>query len=86
MLAPRSYNIQIANGNILRRNRRYLKRTVESPPEYEYSIDDDEIEATSQETSSSNITEQSRSNEPERVSRYGKHIKLPLRYRDMTNS
>lgn len=30
-------------GNILRRNRRHLKRTPESPPELDYSISDDEI-------------------------------------------
>ena len=90
--APRSYNIQTTNGNILRRNQRHLKRTPESPPGLDYSIYDDEVADDPQELlPNSNTADQSRSSEcsaapTQRVSSYGRPIKVPLRYRDMTDT
>ena len=93
--APRSYNIQTATGNIIRRNRRHLKRTVEAPPELYHSAyddDDDEMVENPQDPPmSSNVPEQSQpsggSGAPHvRVSRYGRHIRLPVRYRDATQT
>ena len=85
---PRSYNIRSANGNILRRNRRHINRTSESPPEPDYY---DDIADDPQELPSSDTADQFRSSESheaptQRVSRYGRPIKVPLRYRDMTNN
>ena len=89
---PRSYNIQTTNGNILRRNRQHLKRTPESPLGLYYSIYDDEVTDDPQELPpNSNTPDQSRSSEnsaapTQRVSSYGRPIKLPLKYRDMTDT
>ena len=38
--APRSYNIKTAEGTVLRRNRRHLKKTNEDPPNVTNAIDD----------------------------------------------
>ena len=93
--APRSYNIQTASGNIIRRNRRHLKRTMEAPPELYHSVyddDDDEMVENPQDPPmSSNIPEQSQPSEGAEaphvgVSRYGRHIRLPVRYRDVTQT
>ena len=90
--APRSYNIQTSNGNILCRNWRHLKRIPESPPGLDYSIYDDQVTDDPQELPpNSNTADQSTSSESsaaptQRVSSYGRPIKVPLRYRDMTDT
>ena len=38
--APRSYNIKTADGTLLRRNRRHLKKTIENPPDVTTNLDD----------------------------------------------
>ena len=90
---PRSYIIRATNGNILRRNRRHLKRTVEAPPELNYSIDDDEemTENLQEPLASSSGLERSQPSQSsevatERVSRYGRHIRVPERYKDATDT
>lgn len=91
--APRSFYIQTAQGNILRRNRRHLKYTKESAPALEYDIEDtDEVLDTS--THQANTQADATSQEPvgtstqpaARVSRYGRPIIPPARYRDMTDN
>ena len=89
----RSYIIRATNGNILRRNRRHLKRTVEAPPELNYSIDDDEemTENLQEPLASSSGLERSQPSQSsevvtERVSRYGRHIRVPERYKDATDT
>ena len=91
--APRSYNIRTAQGNILQRNRRHLKYTNEPPPELEYCIEDtDDIPENSAHHSNpengSSLPEQisASSQQPIRVTRYGRPIRLPARYRDMTDN
>jgi len=37
---PRSYNIKTADGTLLRRNRRHLKKTNKNPPDVTNSLDD----------------------------------------------
>ena len=90
---PRSYIIRATNGNIVRRNRRHLKRTVEVLPELNYSIDDDEEMAENLQESlvSSRGFEQTQPSQSsevatERVSRYGRHIRVPERYKDTTQA
>ena len=89
---PRSYNIRTPSGNILHRNRRHIKRTSESSPELDYSDYDDEIPDDPQELlPSSDTADQSRSNESseaptQRVSKYGRPIKVLLRYRDINDT
>ena len=38
--APRSYNIKTADGTLLRRNRRHLKKTIQNPPDVTTNLDD----------------------------------------------
>ena len=81
----RSYYIRTANGNMLRRNRQHIKRTSESSPELDYSVYDDQITDDPQELPpSSDTADQSRSSESSEAPT--KTIKVPLRYRDMTDT
>ena len=91
--APRSYNIRTSQGNILRRNRRHLKYTNEPPPERECYIEDTDdmpeiLAHHSNPENDSSLPEQITvsSQQPIRVSRYGRQIRLPVRYRDETNN
>ena len=91
--APRSYNIRKAQGNILRRNQHHLKYTKELPPERNYYIEDtDEMPEVlthhGNSPNNSNLHEQSTvsSQQPVRVSSYGRPIRLPARYRDVTGN
>ena len=94
--APRSFYIQTAQGNILRRNRRHLMYTNESPPRREYYIDDtDEVSdmVTHQPNTQADVTLQDTQVDTNtqlparsRVSRCGRPIIPPVRYRDMTGN
>ena len=83
---PRSYNIRTAQGNILQRNRHHLKYTNEPSPEHKcYREDTDDVPEIL--THHSNLENDSSlperiavsSQQPIRVSRYGRQIRLPAR-------
>ena len=85
--APRSYNIQMAQGNILRRNRRHLLYTNEPPPKLECYIEDSE-EVSDTSTRQTNTQADAALHEqiaigvttqlPARVSRYDRPIIFDL--------
>ena len=86
--APRSYIIRTADGTILRRNRRHLRKTYEQrPADQSYWYDDDESETVSQQTvppcdTTTTSTAVSLASPVERRSRYGRLIQPPVRYGD----
>ena len=91
--APRSFYIQTAQGNILHRNRHHLMYTKKSPPKLEcYTDDTDEISdtLTHQANTQAGVTLQEQvvtsTQLPARLSRYGRPIRPPARYRDMTDN
>ena len=84
--SPQSYNIQTPQGTVLRRNRHHLKRTKETFTPYDDTDDyfDDDFTGNLADSQSSNEAPQLE--EPlqvgERCSRYGRIIRLPVRYRN----
>ena len=85
--SPRSYNIRTAEGTTLRRNRRQLKKTSESPPTGTTAIMDDDIVDVvtdlSPSLSSPQSVEMTQGNvTSERRTRSGRVIRPPSRYRD----
>ena len=86
--APRSYIIRTADGTILRRNRRHLRKTYEQrPADQSHWYDDDETEIIPQQTvppHDTTTTSIAISSAPpsERRSRYGRLIRPPVRYGD----
>ena len=79
---PRSYIIQTANGTLLRRNRRHLRKTVEPKP-MPISImdnDDEHSDIIPNDDGHAGGTELQPSSE--RRSRFGRVIRPPKRYRD----
>ena len=87
------YNIRTAQCNILQRNRRHLKYANKQPPKLQCYIEDtDEVPDIlihhSNPENNSSLPEQISvsSQQAIRLSRYGKPITLPARYRDVTNN
>ena len=87
--APRSYNIRTAEGRVLRRNRRHLKKTSENSPNVTITIDDPFT--TEDSPSAANQTPPVVSVEPrhsrpapvyEKHTRSGRVIRPPTRYPD----
>ena len=84
--APRSYLIKNSYHHILRRNRRHLKQTKESPPcdyaVYPDSDDDGTLNASLPMNSNDNpySNRSSDSYNGQRVSRFGRPIRAPTRY------
>ena len=87
---PRSYTIRTTNGTILRRNRRYLKKMYEQiPPNISQWHDDDDESSTVTQQTVVNMSDNSAMALPvvpvvppliEKRSRYGRLIRLPVRY------
>ena len=85
--APRSYNIKTADGTLLRRNRRHLKKTNEDPPDVSTNLDDSFII----EDSAPAVNNQMPPMEPpparvppstEKCTRSGRTVRPPARFRD----
>ena len=96
---PRSYYIQTLQGSMLRRNRRHLKLTNELLPNLDGDIEDTDEDTNSMVAQSNTQADvnspqseamrheqgDTRSHAPGKVSRYGRPIIPPTRYRDMTD-
>ena len=90
--SPRSYDIRTAQGTQLRRNRRHLKKTMESSsPSSATPFIDDDLEATNidhptnidRPTPVTNFQQVNQQNDTnERRSRSGRIIRCPVRYHD----
>ena len=85
--APRSYNIKTADGTLLRRNRRHLKKTNERPPNVTTDLED----SFTIEDSAPAVSDQMPPVEPpmaralpsnEVCTRSGHIVRSPARFRD----
>ena len=87
--APRSYNIKTAEGRVLRRNRRHLRKTSERPPNVTTTIDDpftieDSASAANQTLPIVNVQPPQSKPAPvhEKRTRSGRVVRPPTRYPD----
>jgi hypothetical protein len=87
---PRSYIVATEDGSTLRRNRRHLNRTSESPVASQPTVDDDypmsaaSPSATPLPCETTSSTSSASSSLPSGVTRSGRTIKPPVRFSDYT--